>query len=80
MIVEAAVAGGIGFAGLRRVPEEAKRGERPFERRARVMKAALDTDQIGRQRKSDTRDACRIAGLQRVVGQEAVSGLLSFQK
>ncbi|MER9864583.1 hypothetical protein [Mesorhizobium sp. M0185] len=59
MVVEALVARCVGFGPLRRVPEEAKRGERPFSGGGARHETALDTDGIGRQGEPDGGDAGR---------------------
>src|SRR5438128_9411518 len=46
MVIEALVAGSIGLRPVRRLPEESKRGERPWNRGGARRETTLDSDGI----------------------------------
>ena len=62
VIVEAAVAGGVGLGAVRAVPEESQRRQRALDRRGARNEAALDADRVHGQREADGGDAGRPAG------------------
>ena len=80
VIVKPAVTCCIRVVRLRAVPEKTQRRQRSVERANTINKTALDAHHIRGERQSHPCDAGRVAGLERVVRQEPVSGLLSCQK
>ena len=72
VVVEALVAGGVGFGALGTLPEEAQRGQGAANRLPSREEAALDADRVGGESHADRGDARRPVA-PRLVPHEAVA-------
>src|SRR5688572_647760 len=75
MIKEAPLTGRVRHCSLRRVPEEAQRGQRALDRLCAGYERALDRDGIAGERQSHTGDACGDVVGCGVVGNQPVLGV-----